>query len=84
MTTTAYFSAIVEAIVLIKIPLQLFSKVITLFSVFIEVAKLLGRDVYSFARALPFDFSESELQAVKSQSNGDLQEVTLKVNLVWM
>lgn len=47
-----------------------------------EVAKLLGRDVYSFARALPFDFSENELQTVRSQSQNDFQEATLKVNLL--
>ncbi|KAI9557637.1 hypothetical protein GHT06_017465 [Daphnia sinensis] len=47
--------------------------------VFAEIAKLLGRDVSSFARALPFDLSESELQSLRSQSRGNLEEATLKV-----
>jgi hypothetical protein len=47
-----------------------------------EVAKLLGQDVYNFARALPFDFSESERQTLKIQTQGDFQEAALKVYLV--
>ncbi|XP_057366665.1 uncharacterized protein LOC130687505 [Daphnia carinata] len=47
--------------------------------VFAEIAKLLGRDVSSFARALPFDLSESELQHLRSQSRDNLEEATLKV-----
>ncbi|KZS04322.1 Uncharacterized protein APZ42_032618 [Daphnia magna] len=47
--------------------------------VFAEIAKLLGRDVSSFARALPFDLSENELQNLRGQSKGNLEEATLKV-----
>lgn len=46
---------------------------------FLEIAKLLGRDVSSFARALPFDLSENELQNLRSQSRDNLEEATLKV-----
>lgn len=49
---------------------------------FTEVAKRLGQDVLTFARVLPFDFSENELQTLKSQHPGDLQETTMQVNLV--
>ena len=49
-------------------------------SVFLEVAKLIGRDVRSFARALIENngLSEIEIQNLMSQNN-DLQETTLQV-----
>lgn len=49
---------------------------------FAEIAKLLGRDVSSFARALPFDLSENELQNLRGQSRDNLEEATLKVNFI--
>ena len=49
-------------------------------SVFLEVAKLIGRDVRSLARALIENngLSEIEIQNLMSQNN-DLQETTLQV-----